>query len=239
MRVPVPVELGASIGVLEDNNTHLTIYRTVLGRAGYRCQIEGTVQAFLARCEAQPFDLLLLDWELPDGNATDVIRWARGRAGWNPVIVVASLHTEEHRVVEALALGADDFVFKPVRMQELLARLTAHLRKAGTATPSSLELAPYVLDTVQRQVLDAGKPVLLTDKEFDLLEHLCQRREQLVSRQKLLSAVWGVTADVDTRTVDAHVSRLRRKLGLGSTCRWSIVAAYGQGYRLTLSAEKD
>lgn len=224
-----------AVAVLEDSSAHATIYRTALSRAGYRCEIEGTVQAFLALCERQPFDLLLLDWHLPDGTAAEVIRWARSRPGWDPAILVASLHTEEHRVVEALSLGADDFVFKPVRVQELLARLAAHLRRSTSGGAARSEISPYLIDHVQRRLMEGDKAVSLTDKEFDLLECLYRHKDQLVSRQKLLSDVWGVHADVDTRTVDAHVSRLRRKLGLGTKSPWTISAAYGHGYRFTCS----
>lgn len=228
-----PNTATAAVAVLEDNAANATVYRTVLGRAGYRCEIAATVREFLTRCSAEDFDLYLLDWELPDGTAAEVIRWARARRGWSIPIVVASLHSEEERVVEALALGADDFIFKPVRVQELLARIAAHLRKGRPATgDSEAAMEPYTLDLEQRRVLLRGKPVDLTEREYDLLECLYRNKDRLVPRQKLLGEVWGVTADVDTRTVDSHVSRLRRKLGLGTVSPWSIVAAYGHGYRL-------
>lgn len=223
---------GRRIAVLEDDPVSATIYRVALGRAGYVCDIESTIAGFIARCSAQPCDLQLLDWMLPDGTAADVIRWTRGHYGWSMPIVVASLHSEEAQVVDALALGADDYIFKPVRVQELLARIAAHLRKGSPSGGEILELAPHRLHPAERLLTLDGKAVELTAREFDLLWCLYRNKERLVSRQRLLDEVWGVSADVDTRTVDAHVSRLRRKLGLGDGSPWMIASAYGHGYRL-------
>jgi DNA-binding response OmpR family regulator len=225
--------LGARrIAVLEDDPVSATIYRVALGRAGYACEIESTVAGFLARYEALPCDLQLLDWALPDGTAADVIRWARARHGWSLPIIVASLHSEEDKVVDALALGADDYIFKPVRVQELLARIAAHLRKGSPAGGEVLDLAPHRLHPAERLLTLEGRPVELTPKEFELLWCLCRNKGRLVSRQRLLEEVWGVAADLDTRTVDAHVSRLRRKLGWTDGSPWMIAAGYGHGYRL-------
>lgn len=220
------------IAVLEDDPVSAAVYRVTLGRAGYACEIASTVADFVALCEHVPRDLLLLDWMVPDGTAAEAIRWTRKHFGWSIPIIVASLHAEEDKVVEALALGADDYIFKPVRVQELLARIAAHLRKGGPAGGDLLDFAPYRLDPAQRQVTLEGRPVELTAKEFDLLWCLYRNKDRLVSRQRLLDEVWGVTADVDTRTVDAHVSRLRRKLALRGDSSWTIASGYGHGYRL-------
>lgn len=224
------------IAVLEDDPVYIAIYRTILGRAGYEVALAGTVAEFVSDIAQRPHDLQLLDWTLPDGTAADVISWTRSNLGWRVPIIVASLHSDEDRVVHALSLGADDYIVKPIRVQEALARISAHLRKTPPGDQRA-ELAPYRIDLRNRRVTRDDVAVDLTPKEFDLLWCLFRHRGRLVPRAQLMDTVWGVLVELDTRTVDAHVSRLRKKLALSEQTPWTISSSYGHGYRLAPRGE--
>jgi two-component system response regulator RegX3 len=134
--------------------------------------------------------------------------------------------------VAALQAGADDYVVKPPKPMELMARVAALGRRvrSGGALPV-LRLGAFEID-IQRQRLSMdGEPVTMTQKEFDLSAYLFQSPGKLLSRDHLLNKIWGISADVDTRTVDTHISRLRKKLGLDGSKGWKLVPVYGVGYR--------
>lgn len=228
------------IGYLEDDASFASLYQSVLSAAGYDCHGFGTVADFLPALRGDRFDLLLVDWLLPDGTAESVIDWVRRNKGWGIPILVASGLDAEHDIVRALSLGADDYVGKPVRVAELLARiatLTRRLRIDGGREP--LRFPPYEVDMNRCRINCSGDAVDLTQKEFDLACFLFLNQGKLLSRVHLLERVWGRGADIGTRTVDAHISRLRKKLKLNSANGWEISSTYGSGYRLeTVSGPK-
>lgn len=169
---------------------------------------------------------------LPDGLGDQVIRFVRNELASAVPIVVLTMRDDEANIVMALRGGADDYIVKPPRPMELVARIDALARRARAAASQRLQLGPYRLDLLERSAALEDKPVDLTGKEFDLAVYLFQRVGQLLSRQHLLEAVWGIQADIDTRTVDAHVSRLRRKLRIAPDKGLRLSAVYGFGYRL-------
>jgi DNA-binding response OmpR family regulator len=135
-------------------------------------------------------------------------------------------------VVHALRLGADDFIVKPPKALELLARMDALTRRVRNGRAMAIRIGPYEIDPERRSVSIDGRLIALTQKEFDLAVYLFQNVGRLLSRIKLLEEVWGVEADLDTRTVDTHVSRVRRKLLLDESTGWKLLPVYGFGYRL-------
>jgi DNA-binding response OmpR family regulator len=149
-------------------------------------------------------------------------------------VLFATARDAEEDVVAALTGGADDYVVKPLRRQELLARVDALGRRARAATPHAerLEAGAIVIDLGRRVVTRNGEPVDLTQKDFDLAVFLFRNVGQLVSRGHILESVWGRSADLNTRTVDTHISRLRSKLGLTPEHGWRLSAIYQHGYRL-------
>ena len=147
-----------------------------------------------------------------------------------PIIFVTARQAEED-IVTALQAGADDYLAKPVRQHELIARLQALARRAQPET-ELLECPPYTFDTANRQVLIDGEPVRLTEKEYELAVFLFRNRGRVLSRQHLLTSVWGTSAELNTRTVDTHASRLRKKLKLLASERWKLTSIYQHGYRL-------
>lgn len=223
----------ARIGVLEDDPALAELYQTVLRQAGHECCCFGTVREFLAALGREKFDLLLVDWILPDGKGDTVLTWVRTNIGWDIPIMVSSALGKEEQIETALQLGADDYVTKPLGWREVTARIAALTRrKAGPEGHTRITMPPYLLDISDNSICINGVPVEVTQKEFDLACYFFRNPGKLISRVRLLDNVWGIGADIDTRTVDAHVSRLRKKLALAPENGWVIASTYGQGYRL-------
>jgi len=198
----------------------------------HTCTLFGTVSEMIAGLKVEHFDSLLLDWMLPDGSGVEVLQWVRQNIGWKIAVVVLTARDDEATVVHALQAGSDDFVVKPPKQAELLARLSAAARRASPGGLPVLRLGAYEIDIPRHTLSMEGIPVTLTQKEFDLATYLFQSPAKLLSRDHLLNKVWGINADVDTRTVDTHVSRLRKKLSLDGTRGWKMSPVYGYGYRL-------
>ena len=220
------------IGILEDDEDQQALLRLWLSSAAHTSNMFGTVADMLEGLKREHFDALLLDWMLPDGSGAEVLQWARQNMGWKIAVLVLTARDDEATVVQALQAGADDFVVKPPKQQELLARLGAAARRAGPAGLPVLRLGAYEIDVPRHMLSMDGTPVTLTQKEFDLAVYLFQSPAKLLSRDHLLNKVWGINVDIDTRTVDTHVSRLRKKLFLDGSRGWKMSPVYGYGYRL-------
>lgn len=220
------------IAFLEDDPDQQALTGLWLESAGYSYRAFATVADMITGLGKESFDLLLLDWMLPDGSGREVLDWARSHLGWDVAIVVLTAVEEESVVVGALQAGADDYLVKPPRQGVLAARLAAAVRRARPGGPQVLRMGDYEVDIPRHQLTVAGQPITLTQKEFDLAVYLFQSPARLLSRDHLLNKIWGINADVDTRTVDTHVSRLRRKLALDGARGWKMTSIYGYGYRL-------
>ncbi|MGJ7488447.1 response regulator transcription factor [Variovorax sp. LT2P21] len=191
----------------------------------------GTAAALCASLATGRFDILILDWFLPDATGAQVLDWVRQHlSGALPVIVVTA-REDEATVVAALAAGADDYVVKPPKPLELLARIEAVVRRAQPSGTLVLRVGVYEIDIAQRRLFVDNVPVALTQKEFDLAVYVFQNPAKLFTRDHLLSRIWGLDADIDTRTVDTHVSRLRKKLRLDGSTGWKLASVHGVGYR--------
>jgi DNA-binding response OmpR family regulator len=222
------------IGLVEDDPDQSRLYSAWLEDSGYKVLTFGTAAEFRRRLGAASVDAVLLDWGLPDAEGPEVVDWLRHSAHAGLPVVFLTARVTETDIVAGLRAGADDYVPKPPRRGELLARLAAVLRRTGAATtdPVLREVAPWEIDTRQRRVLVAGEAIELTDREFDLAAYLFRRPGRIVSRDALLSQVWNLGSGVATRTVDTHISRLRRKLALDGEHGWRLTAVYQHGYRL-------
>lgn len=183
-------------------------------------------------------DVLLLDWVLPESSGMDVLTWVRQSfLGRIPVVFITAQDSEEH-VVAALQAGADDYLVKPARRRELMARVQAVGRRAGAIQPAEVLTGcdPYTVDVGHRQISLRGKAVELTSKEFDLAAYMFANAGRLVKRGVLLERVWGRSQTITTRTVDAHISRIRKKLEIDEQNGWRLISVYQHGYRLERSA---
>jgi DNA-binding response OmpR family regulator len=220
------------IAVLEDDGAQVELYKLWFSTAQHECRFFGTVAAFKAGIGGERFDLLLVDWMLPDGTGDTVIPWIRETLGWDTPVVCVTLRDSEQDVVNALRLGADDYVVKPPKYFELLARVESLGRRSRASQPPVLRLGTYDINLGNREIRASGKPVELTQKEYELACYLFRNPGKLLSRVHLLEVIWGLHAEIDTRTVDTHVSRIRRKLKIVPETGWEIISVYGYGYRL-------
>ncbi len=167
----------------------------------------------------------------------DVLTWVRQSfLGRIPVVFITAQDSEEH-IVAALQAGADDYLVKPPRRRELIARVQAVGRRAGAIQPSEILQGtdPYVVDVGRRVILLKNQPVELTSKEFDLAAYMFANAGRLVKRGVLLERVWGRSQTITTRTVDAHISRIRKKLEIDESNGWRLISVYQHGYRMERS----
>lgn len=220
------------IGVLEDDATQTELYKLWLPTVHHHCAYHATVADFMAALKMEKFDLLLIDMSLPDGSGGEVVRWVRQNLGWHVPIIVVTARDAESDVVNTLRLGADDYVLKPPKYFELIARIEALGRRTRSQQQRILTLGNYQIDQDNREIMLSGKPVVLTQKEYEVACYLFLNPGRLLSRVHLLEAVWGLQAEINTRTVDTHVSRLRRKLNIYPENGWQIIPIYGYGYRI-------
>ncbi|GIX37758.1 MAG: DNA-binding response regulator [Silanimonas sp.] len=230
------------IGLVEDDPTQAKIIATMIQNAGMDCLHYATELDFRRRMGPESIDLLLLDWNLPGVSGLELLKELRQSNATLPVIFLTG-NDQEEDIVTGLQAGADDYIVKPARAAELVARINAALRRA--APPSQMHMIdgvePFGFDLERRRLTLHGEPVELTDREFDLLVFLFQRRGKVVSRETLLSQVWRVGPNVATRSIDTYVSRLRKRLGLQGDSEWRLEGIYQHGYRLvrTSSDEAD
>lgn len=225
------------IGVLEDDVTQLELYKLWLSTAQHQCQFYSTVADFLAAFKSEKFDLLIIDMSLPDGTGDKVLIWVRENLGWDIPIIVVTARDAESDVVSTLRLGADDYVVKPPKYFELIARIEALGRRNKAVQQQVIKLGVYEIHRDNREILMAGKAIELTQKEYEVACYLFQNPGRLLSRVHLLEVIWGLQAEIDTRTVDTHVSRLRRKLNIYPENGWEIISVYGYGYRVEIVAK--
>ncbi|MFM9900596.1 MAG: response regulator transcription factor [Polaromonas sp.] len=219
------------IAILEDDEEQRELMELWLEGVSHSTHGFGTRASCIEGLKRERFDLLLLDWMLPDGNGADVLSWVRQNLGWDMPIVVVTAHEDEANVITALRAGADDYVVKPPKLPELLARLVAVTRRVKPSGQSVLRMGVYEADMQRHTLSIDNQPVVMTQKEFDLSVYILQNPGKLLSRDHLLNKVWGINADVDTRTVDTHISRLRKKLFFDGSKGWKLVPIYGYGYR--------
>jgi len=225
----------ARILVIEDEQDLAELLEYNLKADGHEPDIARTGAAGVARVKASKPDLVLLDLMLPDVSGSEVCRMIRELEGGKrlPIIMVTARGEETDRV-RGLELGADDYVVKPFSVKELLLRVKAVLRRgteeSGKQPSDGVRTAGDIrLDPVRHEVTVKGAPVALTALEFRLLKTFLERPGRVQTRETLLSDVWGIEADITTRTVDTHVKRLREKLGPAGDV---IETIRGVGYKL-------
>jgi len=216
--------------VVDDEQQILRALRTSLRGAGYEVDTAETAETALAAAAMRPPDAVILDLVLPDGTGIDVCRELRG---WSsaPVILLSAVG-EEREKVAALDAGADDYVTKPVGIDELLARLRAVLRRTSPAGEPVIELGELVVDLEKRAVTVAGGPVQLTPHQFELLRVLAVNRGKLLTHRKLLQEVWGPGYADASNLLHVNVSQLRRKLEPDRGNPRYLLTEPGAGYRL-------
>ena len=229
----------ARILVVEDDDDQALALEIGLGREQMAVEVAHDGREAIMACDRQRFDLILLDVVLPGISGLDVCRELRARGAATPIIMVSS-RSEEVDVVVGMEVGADDYVVKPFRLRELVARINALLRRqrsAVQADPSRpqeeavLRVGDVVLDSSRHEVLVRGTPIELPLREFQLLQELLWRSGRVVTREQLLEAVWGIDYEGDPRIVATLVGRLRARIEEDPEVPTHIVTIRGVGYR--------
>lgn len=218
---------------LEDDKTQADALMAILQDSGYQATHCECAETFLETLKADEFDLLILDWELPDMSGIEALEQVRSFMNWQGPILFVTNRDAEQDIVAALEKGADDYMIKPFRRSELLARLNALVRRAGLLDEEDqIEVGPFTIDQQHRKILVNGEPANLTTKEYELALILFKNVGRLFSRKYLLKHIWSIESEISTRTVDAHVSSLRRKLSIRAESGYRIKTVYQHGYRL-------
>jgi len=222
------------IGFLEDDPDQAELIGLWLEQAGYSHRVFKSATEFRRRLGGESVDLLLLDWMLPDATGLEVLGWIRSSPNADLPVIFLTARSRDEDIVRGLESGGDDYVIKPPKQAELLARVAAVLRRRGVESDAGQELSlpPFAIDLQRRRVSLNGKEIELTQREFDLASYLFRRQGRIVSRDALLENVWNMSSSVSTRTVDTHISRLRKKLELNGEHGWRLTAVYQHGYRL-------
>ena len=220
------------IAALDDDALQLDLIKQATEAMGHVCHTHLTGAELLRTLRRETFDLLIVDWHLPDTTGPEVVRWVRKNVAAQLPILFVTNRQEERDIVEGLASGADDFMVKPVRIGELNARVAALLRRAYPDNAASvLEFGRYRFLPETRAIEMDGVPVELKNREYDLALFLFQNMGRLLSRDHLKEIVWGQVADVMSRSLDTHISRLRTLLDLRPANGFIVSAVYGVGYR--------
>ena len=208
-----------------------------LGSEGYEHQSAYDGQQALEMCESLHPDMMVLDLMMPKVSGIDVCRQIRQNSSL-PIIMLTAKGEEIDRIL-GLELGADDYIVKPFSPREVLARIKAVLRrfseKAGEEDSSIIRLPQLEISLENYQVKVAGKVIPCTPKEVEILHMLTSNVGQVFSREQILSRVWGYDYFGDTRTVDAHIKRIRQKLPQENV-PWALKTVYGVGYRFEVNA---
>ena len=222
------------IALLEDDQDQSVLVQAWLEDAGHKCAVFSSGKDLTMSLLHESYDLLVLDWLVPDMNGIEVLQWVRDNMEWRiPVLFITQRDAEED-VVEALESGADDYMAKPVKRAEMLARIGSISRRSQSVLTDDdvLEFTPYSLQRSSRTVKLNGENIEVTRKEFELTLFFFRNAGRVLSRGYILETVWGRSAEVNTRTVDTHISRLRRKLAIGAENGWKLTSIYQHGYRL-------
>jgi two-component system, OmpR family, KDP operon response regulator KdpE len=221
---------GQRILVVDDEEQILRALRTGLRGAGYEVETAATAEGALAAAAMRPPDAVILDLVLPDGTGIEVCRELRK---WTaaPVIILSAVG-EEREKVAALDAGADDYVTKPVGIDELLARLRASLRRVAPSGEPLIVIGELEVDLEKQEVRVEGKPVHLTPHQFDLLRVLARNSGKLLTHRMILQEVWGPTYGTESNLLRVHVAHLRRKIERDPARPQYLLTEPGAGYRL-------
>ena len=221
------------IALLEDDVAVGTAMQLWLEAAGHTVHNFISGKAIVREASRESFDLFLLDWHVPDLSGEQVVRWLREKQQSTVPVLFATSRDGEADIVSALQAGADDYMVKPIRRLELLARVEALLRRSQPkqSADEPISIGPYSINLLDRVVTLAGNAIDMTDKEYDLTVFLFRNIGKLISRGHLAESVWGQVGDVQSRTVDTHMSRVRKKLQIGPAHGVRLTPVYNFGYR--------
>ncbi|AOJ85278.1 two-component system response regulator (plasmid) [Burkholderia sp. MSMB0856] len=223
-----------SILLVDGDPGQASIVKKVLQEFGHEvvCMPDGESAVRFLR--TRMVDAVVLEWRLPGMSGLDVLRWMRAHLGEEPTALLLMSKMLDDDIAVALKEGADDYLQKPLREVELIGRIKVLLRRHGRLPGSGerIRVGAYAVDPSMRTISRYGKPIDLTAKEFALAAYLFSNLGRVISRDLLARLAWGRSLDRTSRTIDTHVSRIRRKLALRPENGLCLRAAYTHGYRL-------
>jgi DNA-binding response OmpR family regulator len=222
------------IALLEDDQDQAALFTEWLKAAGHTCEHFKSGKAFIHNIKRDSYDALILDWMVPDMDGYEVLGWVRENFDWPIPVVFVTARDEEDDIVRALEQGADDYIVKPAKQRELAARIAAVVRRVAPVEDGQniIDFDPFHIDLANHEVKRDGQRIDVTQKEYELIVFLFRNIGRVLSRAHILESVWGRNPDINTRTVDTHVSRIRTKLGLAPEIGWKLSSIYQHGYRL-------
>ena len=222
------------IAVLDDEADARAFVIQALMEAGHFCYEFQNARTLITKLRQDTFDLLVVDWNMPDKSGVEIISWMRENMEHPVPSLLLTNRAHDEDIVAGLNAGADDYVIKPVQAPVLLARLNAIRRRTGAreSTGANESYGPYTLQPAHQSVKIEDETIVLTAKEFELTATLFRNLHRPLSRAYLLEMVWGRNPDLPTRTLDAHISRIRAKLGIRPERGYRLVPVYSYGYRL-------
>ncbi|MBY0574536.1 MAG: response regulator transcription factor [Undibacterium sp.] len=222
------------IAILDDDQSLLTLTSATLTDVGHVCHSFTSGKAMMHLLHRESFDLLILDWQVPDLSGPEILHWVREKLSPTLPVLFMTSRSAEDDIVAGLAAGADDYMIKPIRRAELVARVSALLRRAYPSQVASevVNFGAYEFTVRASRVRLHGETIELTQKEFDLALLLFQNLGRPLSRAYILEAVWSRDIEIPSRTMDTHISRVRSKLDLRPENGYRLAPVYSYGYRL-------
>ena len=221
------------VAIVDDDAVMAQACAGALTRGGMQCEHFASGEEIVAALRRTTFDVVLLDWKMPGMSGIDVLQWsARSLQSQPPFIMLTSMGDPDS-VVEGLEAGAVDYIVKPEDDAIIVARVNAAARRGSFANQRpTRDYGRYTVDDMQREVFLDGAARGLTAKEFDLARMFFENLDRPMARDYLLRTIWGSSEQVETRTLDVHVSKLRSKLTLKPRNGYAIQTVFGFGYRL-------
>lgn len=220
------------IAIVDDDRDSAELIQLWLEEAGHQATLFDKGADFIRASRERPFDVVLLDWMLPDLNGDRILQQLRTRNALDIPVIFITARSREDDIVRILELGADDYLTKPLHQRELLARISAVTRRVQRSHAAPQKYGSYRFDMDSRTVYHHDQPVRLTEMEFNLAHFIFNNIGRLLPRDLILASVWGYDSNVNTRTVDTHMSRIRKKLDISEKNGWRLSSVYQRGYRL-------
>jgi DNA-binding response OmpR family regulator len=221
-----------NFAVIEDSRSQAEVLKALLKGEGYHVDVFADGGSFLDALKTTKFDFFVIDWVLPDMGGDEILKHIRQTVGWDVPVIFCTSRTDEDAAADILRLGADDYMAKPLRYMEFMARVHRLLQRGKPKNVSTQRHGAIEIDTDGRRIRVNGNEVDLTQREYDLAVVFLGNIGRVLPREELMTRIWERDSEVDTRTVDTHASRLRKKLGLSGESGMVLSAVYGQGYRL-------
>ena len=225
------------VAIADDDETARLFLSELLTKAGHACSSFSNGRDVIAALQRDTFDLLVIDWAMPEPDGLGVIRWARANLDAPPPIIMLTNRVGAEGVVACLDAGADDYIVKPELPDIVLARINAVARRSaaqGQAEDRLERFGAHTFDKLRTVVTFGDQEHKLTAKEFSLALLLFRNAHRALSRSYIMETVWNSWADLDTRTLDMHISRIRSKLNLRPENGFRLLPIFSYGYRLEI-----